>query len=165
MLTPEEKLEIDKELEKYDDRKAASLEALAIVQHFRGWVSDEALKDIATYLGMSGAELDSICTFYNLIFRKPVGKNVIRMCDSVSCWIRGYEGLVEKIKKEVGIDFGQTTSDNCFTLVSNPCLGNCDKAPTLMVNDDLHSNVTPENMVSILKEYKSKSHHDHKGAH
>ena len=120
MLTVEEKIEIDKELAKYTDKKAACLEALCLVQHFRGWISDDCLKDIAQYLSMSPAELDSIATFYNLIFRKPVGKNVIRMCDSVSCWITGYEDLVKEIEKKYGIKFGETTPDNQFTLFSNP---------------------------------------------
>jgi NADH-quinone oxidoreductase subunit E len=135
MLSAEERTEIDLELAKYDYKQGASLEALAIVQHHRGYVSDENIKDIAHYLEMSPHELDSIATFYNLIFRKPVGKNVIRICDSISCWIRGYDALREKIKKEIGIDLGGTTSDNNFTMVSNPCLGCCDHAPALMIND------------------------------
>jgi NADH-quinone oxidoreductase subunit E len=156
MLNDHEIEEINKEIHKYDYKQAACLEALAIVQHSRGWVSDEHIKDIALMLEMSPTELDSICTFYNLIFRRPVGKNVLRICDSVSCWIRGYDDLVKKMKETLHIDLGQTTSDNLFTAVTNPCLGTCDHAPALMINDDLYRDLNPESLEKILLEIKKQ---------
>ena len=82
MLTQEEKKEIDEELKLFPFKKAASIEALKIVQHHRGWVSDECIDDLSEYLEMSSEELDNIATFYNLVFRKPVGRHTILICDS-----------------------------------------------------------------------------------
>ena len=89
MLTPEERTEIEAEFPHYPNRKAVCIDAMKIVQKHRGWVSDEALHDIGELLGMSDADLDGVATFYNLIFRRPVGRHVIYLCDSVSCWIMG----------------------------------------------------------------------------
>ena len=154
MLTDEEKKEIREEIKHYPIKKAASIEALKVVQKYRGWVSDESIKDIAAELEMSPEELDSVATFYNLVFRKPVGKNVILMCDSISCWVMGYGKLYEHLKKKLGIEFGQTTKDNRFTLLTIPCLGTCDRAPALMINNDLHRDLTPEKLDKILEKYK-----------
>src|SRR6266850_1858248 len=87
MLTAEEINEIETEAARYPKRDAVCIDALKIVQRHRGWVSDESLHDIAAHLGMSPTDLDSVATFYNLIFRKPVGRHVIMICDSVSCWM------------------------------------------------------------------------------
>lgn len=151
MLTAEEKHEIDHEITKFPIARSACLEALMVVQKHRGWVSDDALKAVASYLDMSATELDGISTFYNLIYRKPVGKKVIRICDSVSCFIMGYDKIRSKIETELGIKLGQTTPDNEFTLLPTPCLGTCDKAPALMINDELHRNLTEQNVTEILK--------------
>ena len=154
MLTDEEKKEIQEEIKHYPIKKAASIEALKVVQKHRGWVSDEGIKDIAAELEMSAEELDSVATSYNLVFRKPVGKNIILMCDSISCWVMGYERLYDHLKKKLGVQFGQTTKDNRFTLLTIPCLGTCDRAPALMINNDLHRDLTPEKLDKILEKYK-----------
>lgn len=151
MLSAEEKQEIEHELTKFPIRKSACLEALMIIQKHRDYVSDDGLKDVADYLGMSATELDGIATFYNLIYRKPVGKKVIRICDSVSCFIMGYEQIRSKIQEELGIKLGETTPDQEFTFLPTPCLGTCDKAPALMINDELHRNLNPNNVVQILR--------------
>ena len=154
MLTAEERHEIEAEFPNYPTRHALSIDALRIVQRHRGWVSDEAIGDIADFLGMSRADLDGIATFYNLIYRKPVGRHVILICDSVSCWIIGYDRQREHLAKTLGIGLGETTADNRFTLIPNPCLGCCDRAPAMMVDDDLHVDLTPERIDRILENYK-----------
>lgn len=154
MLTNEEKKQIDEEIEKLPKRSAACIEALKAVQDHRGWVSDESVRDIAEYLGMSTEQVDSVATFYSLIFRKPVGRNVILLCDSISCWILGYEEVYEKLRSTLGISWGETTSDKRFTLLPIPCLGTCDRAPALMINHDLHRNLTPDKLEEILKNYE-----------
>lgn len=157
MLSKEEVHEIDKEIAKVPYRQSACLEALAVVQHQRGYVSDEAIQEVAAYLEMSPTELDGIATFYNLIYRKPVGKNVIRICDSVSCWIMGYDRIKAKIKAEIGADLGQTSPDNQFTLLPAQCLGTCDHAPAMMIGDDLHRDLNEERVVQILSTYKNRA--------
>ena len=154
MLTKEEKHEIDEAIRLVPVRKAAGIEAMKIVQERRRWVSDESLNDIALYMGMSVEELDSVATFYNMIFRKPVGRHIILLCDSISCWIMGYENIQEYFKKQLGIGLGETTVDGRFTLLPNVCLGTCDCAPALMIDNDLHRNLTIDQLEEILKKYE-----------
>jgi NADH-quinone oxidoreductase subunit E len=153
MLTQEEIIEIEKAIHVVPYKKAACIEALKVVQEHRRWISDESLKDIATYMEMSAEELDSVATFYNLIFRKPVGRHIILLCDSITCWIMGYEKLHEYLTAKLGIRYGETTSDSRFTLLPNPCLGTCDCAPALMIDHDLYRNVTAEQLDEILEKY------------
>lgn len=153
MLSADEIREIELELSAVPRKQAASIEALKIVQRHRGWVSDEAIGELAEYLELSAAELDSVATFYNLIFRRPVGRHVIRLCNSVSCWILHYEALRSVLRRELGVDFGETTGDRRFTLLPIQCLGTCDHAPALMVDEDLHQDVTPEALPGILARY------------
>lgn len=154
MLTDQEKLEIKKEIKQLPHKQAACIEALKIIQHHRRWVSDENIHDIAEILEMTPEEVDGVATFYNLVFRKPVGRHVILMCDSISCWVMGYERIQNSIHDQLGIKPGETTGDGKFTLLPIPCLGTCDHAPAMMINDDLHRDLTPENINQILEKYK-----------
>ncbi len=154
MLTAEERSEIEAELARYPARQSVSIDAMRIVQRHRGWISDESLRDIAEFLGMSPADLDGVATFYNLIFRQPVGRHVILLCDSVSCWIMGYERLKTDLKERLGIGFGESTADGRFTLLPIVCLGACDRAPALMIDEDLHTHVDgPGRLEEILGRY------------
>ncbi|MFY9940543.1 MAG: NADH-quinone oxidoreductase subunit NuoE [Desulfobacterales bacterium] len=153
MLTPDEIEEIEAEFQRYEQKQAVCIEALKIVQRRRGWVSDDALRDLARYLDMTADELDSVATFYNFIFRKPVGRHVILICDSVSCWIMGYDRILDRLKEHLGIGFGETTADGRFTLLPNVCLGACDHAPVLRIDEDLHRDVDPEMLDRILSQY------------
>jgi len=154
MLTEEEIKEIQEEIKQYPHPAVASIDALKIVQHHRGWVSDECVRDIAHLLSISNEELDSVATFYSRIYRKPVGRNVILICDSISCMIMGYVSLYEYISKKLGVTFGGTTSDGRFTLLPVSCLGDCDNAPAMMVNNDHFNRLTLEKIDEILADYK-----------
>ena len=157
MLSAEELKEIEHELAHYEQPSAATIEALKIVQKHRGWVSDEAVKDIAEKLETSAADVDSVATFYNLIFRKPVGRHVIFQCDSVSCHIMGADGLRAKLESKLGIKPGQTTPDGRFTLLPIVCLGTCDRAPAMLVDRDLHrdlENISEQSLGELLDGYK-----------
>ena len=154
MLTMEEIHEIESEAANYPKREAVSIDALKIVQKHRGWVSDESLRDIAEHIGMSPTDLDSVATFYNLIYRRPVGRHVISVCDSVSCWIMGCEQIREHLQQRLGVGLGETTTDNRFTLLPTVCLGCCDRAPALMVDGDLHTDLDPPKIDTELEKYK-----------
>lgn len=154
MLSPEERTEIDEAISHVPVRKAAGIEALKIVQHHRRWISDEALNDVAQYMKMSPEELDSVATFYNMLFRKPVGRHIILVCDSVSCWVMGYDNLLKNISDRLNIKLGETTSDGKYTLLPNCCLGTCDHAPALMIDNDLYRDVTIQQLDDILKKYE-----------
>ena len=153
MLTETEMQAIDHEVKLVPYKKAAVIEALKIVQQERGWISEESVRGIADYLEMSPAEVDSVATFYNLIFRKPVGRHVILLCDSISCYVMGYKQVYEELKKHLNIRFGETTKDKRFTLLPNACLGCCDHAPALMVDGDLYRDIDTETLGSILEKY------------
>ena len=153
MLTEKEMREISSELAHCETKESASVEALNIVQRHRGWVSDDALKGVAVMLDMTPEELDAVATFYSFIFRKPVGRHVILICDSISCWVMGYHPLLDLLEARLGVTFGGTTDDNRFTLLPISCLGACDKAPAMMVDDDLYGPVSPETMDEILRKY------------
>lgn len=149
-LTDLEIAEIEAEVAHLPNRQAAAIDALKIVQSHRGWISDESLAAVARQLEMSVEELDGIATFYNLIFRQPVGNKVILFCDSVSCWIMGGDRVCDRIKERLGIDYGQTTGDNEYTLLPVTCLGDCDHAPVMMVNEALHRDLAPDDVDAIL---------------
>ena len=154
MLSDKEIQEINSELAHAVTKASASVDALNIIQHHRGWVSDEAIKEAAALLDMTPDELDAVATFYSFIFRKPVGRHVILICDSISCWVMGYNPLLDLIKSDLGIAFGETTDDKRFTLLPISCLGACDRAPAMMVDEDLYGPVTAETMVGILDKYR-----------
>ena len=153
MLTAEEKQEIEKAIEQVPVKKAACVEALKIVQEHRRWISDESLKEVAAFMDMSAEELDSVATFYNLIFRKPVGRHVILLCDSISCWVMGYESIRAQLTRRLNIKYGETSADDRFTILPNPCLGTCDCAPALMIDNDLYRNIRVEQLDDILSKY------------
>ena len=137
-------------IEHYDDARAASIDALKIVQKRHGWVPDEAIAAIAGILEIPAADVEGVATFYNLIFRKPVGRHVILICNSVSCFVMGYPGLREHLRARLGIDFGETTADGRFTLLPMVCLGDCDRAPAMMIDDHLYDELTPAKIDEAL---------------
>lgn len=154
MLSEAERREIEAVLPQMPERRAACIDALQAVQRHRGWVSDEALADAAAFLGMTVDELEGIATFYNGIFRRPVGRHVIRVCDSVSCWIMGAERLREALQARLDAKPGGSTADGRFTLLPNVCLGACDHAPVLMVDDELFGDVDPAALDRLLEAYR-----------
>jgi NADH-quinone oxidoreductase subunit E len=154
VLSDEEIREIEAECAHLPDRQSAAIDAMMIVQRHRGWVSDESLYAIARLLGMSPENLDSIATFYNLIYRKPVGRHVVMVCDSVSCYVMGGDGLRKAVEEHLGIGLGETTEDNRFTLLPIVCLGACDRAPTMMIDDELIGDVQAAGLREIFQRFE-----------
>jgi NADH-quinone oxidoreductase subunit E len=153
MLSDAERSQIEEELTTLPQRRSGVIEALKTVQQHRGWIDDKAVSDVAAFLDMTAGEVDSVATFYNLLHRKPVGRHVIHLCDSVSCWILGCDGLRQALGRRLGIGPGETTSDGRFTLLPIQCLGACDHAPALMIDEDLHRDVDGEDLEGILGGY------------
>lgn len=153
MLSDDERQEIEAELTRYPTRQAASIDAMKILQRHRGWVSDEALRDLAPVLRMTVDELDGVASFYNMIFRRAVGKHVILVCNSVTCWMLGADGLYRESCAASGAPGGATSADDRFTVLPIVCLGACDHAPVMMVDDDLHQDVSPGTVATILERY------------
>ncbi|WP_021016637.1 MULTISPECIES: NADH-quinone oxidoreductase subunit NuoE [Pectobacteriaceae] len=154
VLSDAERDAIEHEKHHYEDARAASIEALKIVQKRRGWVPDGAINAIADILGIPASDVEGVATFYSQIFRQPVGRHIIRYCDSVVCHITGYQGIQAALEKKLAIKPGQTTFDGRFTLLPTCCLGNCDKGPTMMIDEDTHSKLKPEDIDSLLEQYQ-----------
>lgn len=152
-LSETERSAIEHEMYHYEDPRAASIEALKIVQKQRGWVPDGAIYAIAELLGIPASDVEGVATFYSQIFRSPVGRHIIRVCDSMTCYIGGHESLLERIKNQIGIAPGQTTADGRFTLLPVCCLGNCDKAPAMMIDDDTFGNLSADELPQLLESY------------
>jgi NADH-quinone oxidoreductase subunit E len=153
MLTEEERHEILEEAKAYPYPAVACLDALKIVQQHRGWVPDESVRDIAELLSLSPAQVDGVATFYSRIYRQEVGRHVILVCDGISCMIMGYETLYDHISKKLGIRFGETTPDKRFTLLPISCLGDCENAPAMMIDNELYDRLTIEKIGQVLEKY------------
>jgi NADH-quinone oxidoreductase subunit E len=154
MLSGEERKEIEMKLADYPDKQAMSIESMLIVQRHRGWVSEESMRDLSELLGLSVADLDGVATFYNLIRRKPVGRHVALLCDSVSCWIMGCERVRDRLCSSLGTPLGGTTADGRFTLLPIVCLGACDHAPAMMIDGKLHEDLDEQRIEEVLAQYE-----------
>jgi len=157
MLSQAEREAIDSQARHAAYPRAAVGDALLVVQKSRGWVSDEGVRDVAQALGLTAEEVDGVATFFELVFRKPVGKHVILLCDSVSCWILGEERILDHARKSLGVAPGDTTSDGQFTLLPVGCLGACDQGPAMMIDGELFVELTPERFDAIVQRYRAPS--------
>ena len=153
--------ELKKSLEKkiahaYHPRELVVDVMLALQGHY-GYLSDEAVEEVAALLGMSPLEVEELATFYTVIYREPVGKFVIHVCDSVICWMDGYESVKDHLCKKLAIDLGGTTADGLFTLLPVCCIGYCDQSPAMLINRKVYGNLTPEKIDAILEKLKTES--------
>jgi NADH-quinone oxidoreductase subunit E len=142
--------EINAEMSHYEDKTAVSIEALKIVQKHRRWVSDDSLVAVAELLDISPAQLEGVATFYNLIYRQPVGKTVIHYCNSVTCWMLGSDQVRERLCRHLNVELGEMSADGEYTILPIVCLGACDHAPVAMVGDELRLDITEDAVNEIL---------------
>jgi NADH-quinone oxidoreductase subunit E len=149
-LTPTEIREINAEMSQYENKAAVAIEALKIVQKHRRWVSDESLHAVAELLDMSPAQLEGVATFYNLIYRQPVGKTVIHYCNSVTCWMLGSDQVQERLCRHLKVEVGEMSADGEYTILPIVCLGACDHAPVVMVGDELLLDATEDAVNEIF---------------
>ncbi len=130
--------------------REAAVDIMKELQRHSGWLTDEGVEVAAELLGLSPLQVEELATFYEMIYRRPVGKQVIHLCDSISCWCMGGERIMEQLREKLGVEPGGTTTDGRFTLIPCACLGNCGEGPTMMVGDTLHGRLTPEEVNDIL---------------
>ncbi len=152
-LHPDDEAAMRAEVGHYEQPQAACIEALKIVQRRHGWVPDEAIPAIARVLGVGPASVEGVATFYSLIFRQPVGRHVILVCDSSSCFLTGFDQRRQALTGHLGIGLGETTADGRFTLLPVCCLGACDGGPAMMVGDDVYGPVAADELPAILEGY------------
>ena len=131
--------------------REAAVDVMKELQRHCGWLSDEGVLAAAEILGLSPLQVEELATFYELIYRRPVGKRVIHVCDSISCWSCGCDSILAYLRKSLGVEPGGTSADGCFTLVPCACLGNCGEGPTMMIGDTLYGRLTEERVAEILE--------------
>jgi len=157
MLSPQATEKIDYELTKYpaDQRQAAVMSALRIVQTERGWLSKESITEVAQYLQMPEIAAMEVASFYNMYDLAPVGKYKITVCTNISCMLRDSDEIVDHLKAKLGVDFNEITADGKFCLKEGECMGACGGAPLMLVNNHtMHEFLTPEKVDAILEELK-----------
>ena len=154
MLSAEAIQKIDYELTKYpaDQRQAAVMSALRIVQTERGWLSKESISEVAAYLRMPDIAALEVATFYNMYDLENVGKYKITICTNISCMLRDSDAIVNHLQAKLGVGFNEVTADGKFCLKEGECMGACGGAPLMMVNNHtLHEFLTPESVDAVLE--------------
>jgi len=157
MIPNELKQELTQRIASAVTPREAAVDVMKELQAHYGWLTDEAVVEAGELLGLSLLQVEELATFYEMIYRRPVGRNVIHVCDSISCWAMGGESLLQKIGGLLGIEAGGTTGDGLFTLLPCCCLGNCGQAPTLMIGETIYGKVTVESAAEILGSVRANS--------
>jgi len=151
---------LDQELQVLIDKcgsdRTALMPTLQAVQRKYGFVTDFAMQKIADVLGIHPVEVHGVVSFYSFLSEKPLGRFVIRLCQTISCDMAGKDRVASQLENELGIKFGETTTDKTFTLEWANCIGLCDQGPALLVNDILWTKVTPQRVLEIIEECRAR---------
>ena len=159
VLSPEALLRIDQAVAKYppERKQSAVMAALAIAQDEKGWLSTETLDFVAQYLGMPPIAVYEVASFYSMYDLKPVGRHKLTICTNLPCALQGASAAAAHLKRRLGIEFGETTADACFTLKEGECMGACGDAPVVLHNNKkMLSWMTPERLDRLIDELKGK---------
>ncbi len=119
-----------------------------------GYLSEAVIAELAQSVAMSLSDVYGVATFYSFLSTRPLGRNVVRICQSLPCHLKDSRMIIESVEDELGIKPGETTADGKFSFELTNCIGACDEAPAMLINSDMHGNLTPEKIVKILKSYK-----------
>ena len=155
MLPNDLKESLEKNIAHADHPRELVVDVMLALQDHYGYLNDEAVEAAAVLLEMSPLEVEEVATFYTFTYREPVGKFVIHVCDSVICWMDGYESLKDYLCKKLNIDAGGTTADGLFTLLPVCCIGYCDQSPAMLINRKVYGHLTPQKIDAILEKLKS----------
>jgi NADH-quinone oxidoreductase subunit E len=151
MIPEELRKELKERVESAVTPREAAVDVMKELQGHYGWLTDEGVEEAAEILGLSPLHVEELATFYEMIYRRPVGKKVIHLCDSISCWAMGCETLMQQMAKRLGVEPGGTTADGMFTLLPCSCLGNCGNGPAMMLGDTIYDKLTPDEADRILE--------------
>ena len=157
MLPAELKESLTAHIAKVDHPRELVVDVMFAIQDRFGYLSDEAIVEVAGLLGMTPLEVEELATFYTFVYREPVGKHVIHVCDSVVCWMDGYESIRDHLCNKLGIEMGETPADGLFTLIPVCCIGYCDRSPAILINKKVYGPLTAEKLDEILEELKSEA--------
>ena len=150
VFPPEAMARIQKILTRYPTKQAALLPVLWVAQETWGWISREAAEEVARVLDLPPSHVDGVLTFYTMYNLRPVGRHLLKVCTSISCYLAGAEGLIEQCRARLGIGLEETSKDGKFSLVEVECIAGCDKAPSIMVNDTYHEPMDEKKMGELL---------------
>jgi NADH-quinone oxidoreductase E subunit len=155
VFTGDVRRRLDDLLKRYPNGRAALLPALWMVQETRGWISDEAMIEVAGVLGLTAAYVKGVVTFYTMYHQHPVGRHFIQVCTTTPCNLCGAEGVVDALLKHTGCDtLGATSADGLFTVVEVECLGACGFATPVLIDEDFVESVTPQKVPELLERYR-----------
>lgn len=157
MLPVELRENLKNQIDSVDHARELAIDVLMAIQEHYGYLSDEAVAEAGVLLGMTALEIDELTTFYTFLYREPVGRYVIHICDSVICWMEGEEKLVDHLCRKLGIQMGETTADGMFTLLPVCCIGYCDRAPAILVNRKVHGPLTLAKLDFLIDELRETS--------
>ena len=157
MLPQELKASLQEMISSAEHPRELVVDVMLAFQDHYGYLSDEALEEAAMLLGMTPLEMEELATFYTFFYREPVGKYVIHVCDSVICWMDGYESIRDYLSQKLGIKMGETTSDGLFTLLPVCCIGYCDRSPAILINRKVYGPLTIEKLDNILEELRTEA--------
>ena len=165
--TAENRTRFDEIITRYpaDQRRSAVLPALYLVQHQQGYITANAMRYVATLLGITAADVEDVVSFYTMFFTKPVGTFVLSVCRTLSCALNGAERVTAEIRDALGIKPGETDATGTFTLLEVECLGACDRAPVIMVNDAWQENQRPEDVRRLLDDLRARGEAALTGCH
>jgi len=156
--TKENRARFDEIVKRYppDRRRSAVLPALYLVQQQQGYITANAIRHVAECLGITRADVEDVVSFYTMFYTKPVGKFVLQVCRTLSCALNGAERVTEELQDKLGIKSGETDSTGTFTLLEVECLGACDRAPVIMVNDAWHECQRPEDAGKLIDDLRAR---------
>jgi NADH-quinone oxidoreductase E subunit len=165
--TAENRARFDEVVKRYppDRRRSAVLPALYLAQKQQGYITANAIRHVAELLGITRADVEDVVSFYTMFYRKPVGRFVVQVCRTLSCALNGAERVTVALTEKLGIQPGQTDADATFTLVEVECLGACDRAPVVMVNDAWHECLRPEDAARLADELRARGEAAVSGCH
>jgi NADH-quinone oxidoreductase subunit E len=156
MVPQELKEELQRKIAEAEHPREMAVDVMVALQNFYGYLSDEALEEGAVLLGMTLLEIEELATFYDFIYRQPVGKYIIHICDGIVCWMNGYQAILDHLCQRLEIQVGETTADGMFTILPTACIGYCDLSPAVLINRRPYGPLTPEKLDGILEELRKQ---------
>jgi len=156
-MLPKELLEnLTDRISRVDHPRELAVDVMLTVQNHYGYLGDDALEEVAALLKMTPLELEELATFYDFVYREPVGRFVIHVCDGVVCWMNGYDSVLDNLTRKLGIRPGETTEDGMFTLLPTACIGYCDLSPAMLINGRAYGPLTPEKIDEVLNRLRTE---------
>jgi NADH-quinone oxidoreductase subunit E len=167
IYTDENRARFDVVVQRYppDRRRSAVLPALYLVQYQQGFITASSMRYVASLLGLTPADVEDVVSYYTMFSSKPVGTFVLNVCRTLSCALNGAERVTEELTAKLGIKPGETDASGTFTLMEVECLGACDRAPALMVNDAWHECLTPESASKLIDDLRARGEDALSGCH